>query len=538
MKRSGAIILIVVISVAAIALAAGIGKGAMTLIDNIGDIFGGTEENTEDASGAQTPDLPHESDTGLKFTETEPIETEPLLPPLNSGKLDFENLELTILLPDTELYHREWGQKVAQNEIDEAIEMRNLDIMNDLDVEILYKFVPTDTEEFFDLALGDVLGDEHNYDIALNGSAVMSRLALRGALSDLRDSSSFPFLDLTQPCWSASANENLTLGGKLYFTTGFFSTTMLDNTTVMFQNKTIYDKNRTNNDPENLQVYANEGKWTYEDMYRMTSAFAASMPNDDVLIIDSDLSDNDILRSFAAAFEARAMRRYNNSWEYDLASNSRAEAVLTRTKELYSAPGVVVGETAKFAGETAKFWGEKGIACEGIFFITKLYKDYEANMSIRDMEDKYGLMPLPKYDAAQGQYKAISDGSSFIGILDHSRSDAKTHSIAVSAFVEKTAERSYTHILGYYFNGVVKPKYFGTDDQVGTVSHSIEAFDTIIHNIEFEFCNVYSAELGGIGDIWGEAYNNNKTLAQSYLDKQSEYEESLSKLDKFFGVSQ
>ena len=77
MKRSVAIILIVVISVVAIALAAGIGKGAMTLIDNIGDIFGGTEENTEDASGAQTPDLPNESDTGLKFTETEPIETEP-----------------------------------------------------------------------------------------------------------------------------------------------------------------------------------------------------------------------------------------------------------------------------------------------------------------------------------------------------------------------------------------------------------------------------------------------------------------------------
>ena len=147
-------------------------------------------------------------------------------------------------------------------------------------------------------------------------------------------------------------------------------------------------------------------------------------------------------------------------------------------------------------------------------------------------------MPLPKYDAAQGQYKAISDGSSFIGILDHSRSDAKTHSIAVSAFVEKTAEGSYTQVLGYYFNGVVKPKFFGTDDQVGTVSHSIEAFDTIIHNIEFEFCNVYSSELGGIGDIWGEAYSNNKTLAQSYLDKQSEYEESLSKLDKFFGVSQ
>ena len=70
------------------------------------------------------------------------------------------------------------------------------------------------------------------------------------------------------------------------------------------------------------------------------------------------------------------------------------------------------------------------------------------------------------------------------------------------------------------------------------VQDSITIFEAMINNIEFEFCNVYSAELGGIGNIWGEAYSNNKTLAQSYLDKQSEYEESLSKLDKFFGVSQ
>ena len=70
------------------------------------------------------------------------------------------------------------------------------------------------------------------------------------------------------------------------------------------------------------------------------------------------------------------------------------------------------------------------------------------------------------------------------------------------------------------------------------VQDSITILESMTNNIEFEFCNVYSSELGGIGDIWGEAYSNKKTLAQSYLDKKSEYEESLSKLDKFFGVSQ
>ena len=180
--------------------------------------------------------------------------------------------------------------------------------------------------------------------------------------------------------------------------------------------------------------------------------------------------------------------------------------------------------------------------------MTKMYKDYESNMAMREMDDRYGLMPLPKYDTAQEQYKAISADSSFIGILDHSAIEGETHGMALSAFLQMLAERSGSGTyaprkygtLGYYFNRVLKPKYFGLDDSISTVTitKSIEIFDVLMYNIEFEFCNVYSSELGGIGDIWGEAYSNNKTLAQSYLDKQSEYEESLSKLDKFFGVSQ
>jgi hypothetical protein len=250
----------------------------------------------------------------------------------------------------------------------------------------------------------------------------------------------------------------------------------------------------------------------------MTNAFSASMPNDDVIIIDREVSAYDIMRSFAAAFEARAMRRSNNSWEYNLVSNSRAEDVLTRTRKLYSIEGVIQNES------TQKF-----VAGESLFLVTKLYKDFESNLAIRKMDDRYGLMPLPKYNTAQEQYKAHSSGASFIGAL------GQTHSIAVSAFLEKTAERSHYQVLGYYFNRVVKPRYFGMDDQLGTVTHSIQAFDAIIHNIEFEFCNVYSSELGGIGNIWGDAYAGDITLEQAYNVRVEDYRRALDELNSRIG---
>ena len=519
MKRSVAIILIIVISVAAIALVAGIGKGAMTVIGQMGDIFGSGGGSPDLPITPGSPDLPTERETSFVYPETniyiDPFETEP---PITEGELKFDGLALTMLLPDNEPYRKEWGQKGAQDELDEAVKMRNDDVLKDLDVEILYKCVPEGVDEFFELALQDVLNDEHNYDIAVNDSTTMSRLAVRGALSDLRDSKSFPFIDLTQPWWSASATENLTVGGKLYFTTGFFSLNMLNNVSVIFLNATMYDKNRANTDPENLQVYANEGNWTYEEMYRMTNAFSASMPNDDVLIIDREVSAYDIMRSFAAAFEARAMRRSNNSWEYNLVSNSRAEDVLTRTRELYSIEGVTQNES------TQKF-----VAGESLFLVTKLYKDFESNLAIREMDDKYALMPLPKYNTAQEQYKAHSSGASFIGAL------GQTHSIAVSAFLEKTAERSHYQVLGYYFNRVVKAKYFSTGELEPSIAPSITAFDAIIYNIEFEFCNVYSSELGGIGNIWRDAYTLDITLEQTYNVRVGDYRRALDELNSRIG---
>ena len=80
-------------------------------------------------------------------------------------------------------------------------------------------------------------------------------------------------------------------------------------------------------------------------------------------------------------------------------------------------------------------------------------------------------------------------------------------------------------------------KYFGVDDYVSTmtITKSIEVFDVLMYNIEFEFCNVYSSELGGIGDIWGEAYAEELTLEQAYNARKEEYRRALDELNLRIG---
>ena len=529
MKRSVAIILIVVISVAAVALVAFVGKGAVTVIGQIGDIFGSGGEFPDLPSAPNSSDLPHESDTGLKFTDTEPIETEPLLPSLNSGKLKFDGLALTILLPDTELYHREWYVADVDKvyTLPDAIAARDKEVPEKLGLKINYKYMPDDAVQFRDLVLSDILIGEHNYDIVLNQTPVMSQLAYRCALANLLDKNEFPYFDFSEKCWFASVGENLTVNEKLYFNTGAFSTSTLDNISMIWMNVLMYEEYRENGDPEFLREYAAQGKWTYEDMYQMITAFDRTVPDKTAIVIDSDLSDNIILSSLATAFDVDSMRRINNSWAYDLASNSRAEDVLMRTKELYLNSGV-----------DRKSSVEKFSECESLFLMTKLYKDQYTNYAItREMDSIPGILPLPKYDDEQQEYKAWTDGGSFMGIIDHSKSSTKMHSLASSAFMQMTALRSHESSLGYYFQNVVMPKWGWTSDLdlKMRVQDSITILESMTNNIEFEFCNVYSSELGGIGNIWGDAYAGDITLEQAYNVRVEDYRRALDELNSRIG---
>ena len=480
-------------------------------------------------SGADNPNLPNASDTGLKVTDTEPIETEPLLPPINSGKLDFEDLELTILLPDTELYHREWyiADVDKAYTLPEAIATRNEEVPDELGLKINYKYMPDDAVQFRDLVLSDVLSGEHNYDIVLNQTSVMSQLAYRCALANLLDKNEFPYFDFSEKCWFASVGENLTVNEKLYFNTGAFSTSTLDNISMIWMNVLMYEEYRENGDPEFLREYAAQGKWTYEDMYQMITAFDRTVPDKTAIVIDSDLSDNIILSSLATAFDVDSMRRINNSWDYDLATNSRAEDVLMRTKELYLNSGV-----------DRKSSVEKFSECESLFLMTKLYKDQYTNDAItREIDSIPGILPLPKYDDEQQEYKAWTDGGSFMGIIDHSKSSTKTHSLASSAFMQMTALRSHESSLGYYFQNVVMLKggWVSELDLKMRVQDSITIFEAMMNNIEFEFCNVYSDQLGGIGNIWGDAYAGDITLEQAYNVRVEDYRRALDELNSRIG---
>ena len=98
-------------------------------------------------------------------------------------------------------------------------------------------------------------------------------------------------------------------------------------------------------------------------------------------------------------------------------------------------------------------------------------------------------------------------------------------------------EESYTSVRGYYFNRIIKPKYFGTDDSEGTVTKSIALFDIIVANIEFEYWTIYSAQLGDVSWLWRDSFRDDKdSLEGAFTEKQAQYEEAIKNTDIWLGL--
>ena len=92
----------------------------------------GAGEATDGAQDQeQTEDLPQTNEYGeVSFTSSLPVD-----------ELDFEGQEIVILLRDNIQNTREWSKKTIEDELDEAIAMRNAAVEDTLNVKLMFELI-------------------------------------------------------------------------------------------------------------------------------------------------------------------------------------------------------------------------------------------------------------------------------------------------------------------------------------------------------------------------------------------------------------
>ena len=476
-----------------------------------------------------------------KTTETETnIYGEPSFTgvvPVND--LDFEGEELTILIRDNKMNYREWGKESTEDELDEAVLMRNSAVEETLNVVMLQELVPNADFGVFatnynNLIIQDVTNDFHYYDIAANYAYCGAYPNVRDYAANLMDKETFPWFDFSLPCWNQAIVNNTTMNGRLHYVSGDVNLTLFDAAMVIWYNKTLYDEKREEADPDNMQLYALQGLWTYNELYMWASRLyedsngTAGKQGDDTYGFASSswaVAPHD---AYPYAFDLEFLT-YNpdGTHEFNIVGNNKVEDAFTKVKNLINANGNCTSPSV--ASFTAGNY---------VFYPSIIYPGEDANMMIREMEDTYGLLPMPKYDVEQENYGTTTqDFYTLMTVIDHTHSTIPTKGEAVSAFLQLMTEESYTSVRGYYFNRIIKPKYFGTDDSEGTVTNSIALFDIIVANIEFEYWTIYSAQLNDVAWLWRDAFRDNAASIESvYISNESSYTDAIIGTDIWLGL--
>ncbi len=449
--------------------------------------------------------------------------------------LDFEDKELTVLVRKDEKVSREWYKEAIEDELDQAVSDRNKIVEDDLGLKVNFDFQGdynhgTYVTLFVQLVNDDVASGLHEFDMVAHYAYAATLPAFRDSIANMADKDMFPYFGFDRPCWNKAIIDNSLVNEKLYYVAGDLNLSMFDSAMVIWHNKDLYNKYKTDKDPADLQQLAVDGNWTYMELYRWATLVEKgnSLECDGVygMSIGREVNPADAI-PYAWDLEFVTVNN-DGTHSFNIVGNDKAADALETFRLLRNSQGNAP-DCVSGSGCTDHF-----VNGQRIFYTYNIYGTKEFNRTLREMEDEYALLPFPMYDENQMQYGTTSqDYYSLMSVLSHSDLDGE----AVSAYLQYANEKSYTDVRGFYFKRIVEPKYFGGVAESATLS--IELFNTIVDNIEFSFEGLYSTALNDIAHLWRKATmdeTETSTLKNLFEANQAKYEQELEKTDAWLGL--
>ncbi len=498
---------------------------------------------------------------------TDPYSSTPIYTP--NSKLDFEGLELRILSRTTDRYMREWGKTELDYGVEDMVgyelTQRNEEVAELLNLDFKVDTVSTNKKWEEWAGMQDMWtamtenysgGKYHIYAHSARGAAEKS---VRYMFVDLLDTGMFPNFDFSKLCWNQSMI-NQAIDGKLQYVTGDINLSLFDNTVVMWHNKTLYDHYKTESDPQDLQDLALEGNFDFDTLYRWSAL--VELYGKGSIECENTYGMTDLNNAFydaiPYAWELEMIKTNSNGWHtMNVDDNIKVESALADLRDFRSQMGISNcpslfmssickdGLVGHFVNGQALFMANTLSARDDVISEANAI----SNGTIRDMSDQYCVLPMPKYNLEQKEYKTTS-------ITDFNVMSVPNHGFAVgdgdaiSAFLQYASEISYNDIRGYYIEAMVVPRFYGSDmvmprfygsDEGGTLSKSIIVVSEAFDNITFDTVSVYGAALSQLA--WNFEHlveYTNKSFEESFYSSQSSpfnnksvYENLLKDLDNY-----
>ena len=473
-------------------------------------------------------------------TETE-IETDEWGRPVEDTdfdvtQLDFGGETLTVLCAggdETSYWAVDPGlYKKPSDALEMALYKRNMKIEQDLglSLQVAYKDAARTDSELNKAVENDAKSGLNVYDIVVNYSAYATVDNLRGYYIDLLAEST-PYLQLDKPWYNQNFVENTQAFGHLYYVIGDYNLCSYNRLMATYFNRTLcYAEGIISDDSgDDLYDMVQEGKWTYQQLFEYAKIYRDSgdgiKNQDDVYGLLSN-ANCEAYDGFLYAFDLNlTVTNDDGTHSWNIAGNTKMNDALEKVIALYQQEGAWL--VAKSAGSGGTSVEQYQMFAQGhaLFDIDVIYRYAAQNQAFRAMTDKYGLLPLPKYDEEQTQYgSGTQDAHSFTSIMKGTDELNRKR----CAYLEYANYLSYQNSRPYYFEKIMKAQYLGE-------AKASQVFDLILENADFDFGDQYQVALEGAKwKIWRGPAKNEETVSGAWATHEATLTKKLQELDAWF----
>ena len=458
--------------------------------------------------------------------ETAPVETEPptdewgrpyVESPTAEGTKLADGTVITVLMRDSDTWNRElFSESETGDMLNDEIYKRNLKLEEDLNFK--FEFIKSASKEESQRTIIAEFegGGPSGLDLVMNYAYYSTGAALRNCYANLH---TIDTINLEHPWWNQTYVEAATIKDQLYFIIGDLTLSVVDRSLAIYYNATLANTLQIGN----LYDTVLDGSWTIDKLLEYTKDTWVDTNQSGTIDLPDNIGIISILGSeaydgFLTAFGIDILSK-NKDGGLDIIWNpEKVSNAIDLQITLFN------NNNGAFLHSNHSELCNKFTNGESLFWLYTIYASSATNQSLRSMDDTYGLLPIPKYDADQQEYYTTAqDAYSIMSVMSTSKQLS-----AVGTVFEEWNYRSYMDILPVYCEVIMKTRYL-KDVESGMI------FDLILDSIKFDTGMVYGSELDSIATSTRSIVKNgNNTFASTYKVQQRAYTNRIKKLIQDF----
>lgn len=319
-----------------------------------------------------------------------------------------------------------------------------------------------------------------DYDIVANAIYGSIPLTTENLLADLQ---LVEHLDFDQPWWNQTFLEMTQWNGKNYLALGELSQSMISGAFCMFFNKDMFATYHA--DQPSLYDTVLDGQWTLDKMIEYCAIYTDLNGN-------SRADEGDVFGHYFTNTLTLGADSFFGGSQMHLVDKEDGIFVYNGTGE----------RMAMFGEKLHKLLFEDNNTLRLAYNNDTILKTLSENKTIfttwmlsginllRDMENDFGILPMPKLDESQEEYTTyVHDGSTSFGIPS-----TKTDTEMEGAFLEAMAAETYRKVTPAYFEIALKNKY-SRDNETSIM------LDMLVESVELDYAYIYGQLLGKPIDV-------------------------------------